>query len=628
MRSTSTGHGDEPAASAGLNTRCPGGASWIRRSLQSGSIVSELVSLFPPYEAAALLVDTYFDRVHWFMLLFHQDEFRQQWQQLYKRRDCNHPAQEITHEEDVGFISTFLMVIAIGLQYMGPHRQRLLSVLNVDRETLKTRVFAVVRARLLDIVSLSSLEAAQTCVLLGTYYLFHGDPTLAWPVCGCALRIAQALDLHRKQYHPGEGAGRAWRDRNESRKRCWWAIYEIETFCSMSYGYPHGIKDNDCDVEPLDPSAKLQDVVQSPSSFDEPLQCETTLLSYKYFMSKLSVIVKGSLAELYCIGSASADRTNESRKSCPQELVQKVAFFDRKLRQWLMEIPVQLQAQRTVSPVGGYASVDELDRDVGASGPQFDSYIFQLQALTLRLAYENAQILVHRPLLSYRLVANPFTMPPPRGYPNNPFRLSMQACRDAALRTSEYMTVPVIDFIADTYAAAFVGIHNFTAGITIGILSSIDPLSAQSYEAKIGLQRLMAIQKKLKSRSPLSAQGLEIMQRLTTHVMEKELNAMLNEPQPPAMDVVSINRSRGGSDNHHSASSFGPTLEPSRPVAGGDARRSLQGPPDADRVSFISPAVSSGDVSSSVVPEDMAAFQYVPDTALSRAIAEFDKGKI
>lgn len=403
----------------------------------------------------------------------------------------------------------------------------------------------------------------------------------------------------------------------------------------MSYGYPHGIKDTDCDVEPLDPSVKLQGVVQSPSSFNEPLRCETTLLSYKYFMSKLSVITKEALAELYCIGPASVDRVNESLKSRPYHLVQKAALFDRKLHQWMAEIPTQLRVQRVVPPGNGFASIDELDREIGTSGPRFESHIFQLQALTLQIAYENAKILVHRPLLSYRLVTNSPMTPSSKDYLDDPFRLSMQACRDAALRTSELMSAPVVDFIADTYAAAFVGIHTFTAGITLGILSSIEPLSPQSYEAKVGLQRLMAIQAKLKSRSPLSAQGLEILQRLTKHVMEKELNAMLNVSQQPTMAIANqqanqqANRS-GDAENLDNAPSINPVPQSLNLLTGRDYC-SPAAPHTVVSTSPMSPIVDSGDsggISSSTTLDDTMAFQYVQDTALSQAVADFDKGKI
>lgn len=212
------------------------------------------------------------------MLIFYQDEFRQRWPKLYDRST----ERPLTYaHRHLGFLSTFLIVIAIGLQYAGPYRQGILSRHGVDIN-LRDRILFTVRSGLLDIMSLGSLEAVQTCILLGTYYLYHGAPRLAWPVCGCGLRIAQALHLHRRQ-HPVQSTD--FRTRNETRKRCWWAVYEIETFSAVAYGYPHSIRDDDCDVEPLDPSAKLQ-TMQSPGSFNEPLTSDPTLLSYKYFITK------------------------------------------------------------------------------------------------------------------------------------------------------------------------------------------------------------------------------------------------------------------------------------------------------------------------------------------------------
>lgn len=580
----------------------------MRQSLASSG-VAELISLFPHHKAAALLVDTYFDRVHWFMLLFHQDEFRQRWQLLYRQPRSNHHSTA----ENLGFISTFLMVIAIGLQYAGTHRKHLLETYRVDCDALQTRIFAAIRERLLDIMALGTLGAAQTCVLLGTYYLFHGDPGLAWPVCGCALRIAQALHLHRKQQPPSTESDQpsmTWRNENEARKRCWWAIYEIEMFCSMSYGYPHSINDFDCDVEPLDPSAKLPGA-QSPASFNEPLQCETTLLTYKYLMSKLSVITNEILSQLYCVGSASANNLAVKPRLSSQHLMRKVASINRKLEAWKAEIPPLLQAHwKPSSQLPGYSSREEFDLDIGASGPVFESHIFQLQALTLQLAYENARIIVNRPLLSFRLVtpSNTVTSHPD---PSDPFPQSMQACRDAAINISEASSIPITNLVTDTYAAAFVGIHTFTAGLTLGILNSIDPLSSQSHEAKVGLQKLMVIQAKLKERSPLPAQGLEILQRLVRHVLEKELGAMLAVPGVESVDV-----SDAGRGGHHG---YGRDTT----ATAGDSR--LQQPNSLPNTNPSLPAMTGPEEAFPLGTNDPA-FQYIPDTALSQAVAEFEKG--
>jgi hypothetical protein len=542
---------------------------------------AELVSLFPPREVASLLVDTYFDRIHWFMLIFHQDDFRQTWQQMY---DSPRDSLAETYSNP-GFISTFLVVIAIALQYTGKHRQQLLETHGISPADLKSKILSTIRAKVLDIVSLGSLEAVQTCVLLGTYYLYHGHPELAWPVCGCGLRIAQALNLHRKLPHTGS-VSPEWHRQYETRKRCWWAIYEIETFCSMSYGYPHSIKDSDCDVELLDPLAKSAPG-QSSASFNSTHKNPASLLSYKYLMSKLSVLIKDILTSLYGLGSLKGN-IQQDRSGCSsglQNLIRKVSALDDRLRRWNAEIPDLLQLTHSSIPGPSYTSAEEMDRDIGASGPKFESHIYQLQALALKLAYDNAKILVNRPLLAYK------TIPPTDSeiddtHPaRNPLRLSLQACRDAALSTSEIEVTSVFSLAADTYATAFIGIHTFTAGVMLCILTSIEPLSPQSYQSKTGLRRLLSMQAHLKSRShsTLAAQGLEILERLTKLLMEKELKEMLTSGI------------EGQSGSHVGAS---------REQVTQDIIESDQDEP----------------------PNEGNIFNYIQDPAMSQALYDFDQG--
>lgn len=494
----------------------------------------DLVACLPSREVADLLVDTYFDRVHWFLLVFHQDEFRHRFAQLY--RDSQVPVT--VKQGEVGFTSTLLAVMALALQYIGEYRLQLLSHLKVDAQILQDKIFSTLRTRVLDVVSLGSLEAVQTCILLGSYFLYHGDPGLAWPICGCALRIAQALNLHRRlpltASTPASGTSKPRRS-NEVRKRCWWAVYEIETFCSMLYGHPHSILDADCDVEFLDASAKPA-MSKNPRSFNEPLSCETTLLSYKYFMSRLSILIRAALTELYGVnrnspnGWISGAGDHASRL---QVLVEKVTELDNRLSGWASELPSRLQL-RSDTPKGPiYESLAEIDEDIGASGEKLESYIFQLQALALKLAYENARILIHRPLLSYKMVSPPTpdygTIPAvPARLPNtDPFQSSLLTCRNAALETSRIGSFSIFRLASGTYAVAFIGSHLLTAGVALCILASIDPLSISSQESKIGIHRLLGMQMDLKRRSVLAAQGLEVLQKLTKLVLTKELEKML-----------------------------------------------------------------------------------------------------
>jgi len=98
------------------------------------------------------------------------------------------------------------------------------------------------------------------------------------------------------------------------------------------------------------------------------------------------------------------------------------------------------------------------------------------------------------------------------------------------MNTSNLAESPIFSFAADTYAAAFISIHTFTAGVMLCVLASIEPLSPESLQCKMGLRRLLNMQAHLRSRaqSPLPAQGLEILERLARLVMEKELNNILS----------------------------------------------------------------------------------------------------
>ncbi|PYH89643.1 hypothetical protein BO71DRAFT_104064 [Aspergillus ellipticus CBS 707.79] len=512
----------------------------------SRAVTMELLALLPHRDTAALLVDTYFDRVHWFMLIFHQEDFRQKWQTLYDR-----PLDELSETcPDIAMISTFLLVITISLQYAGNYRQQLLKAQNMDASLFKEKIFTTIRSRLLDIVSIGSIEAVQTCVLLGTYYVYNGSPNLAWPVCGCGLRIAQALSLHRK-FSTVEPVSAQVRKLIETRKRCWWAIYEIETFCSISYGYPHGVVDTDCNLELLDPSGPS--LGESAASHNEEHQRPaSSLLSYKHLMSKLSVFLKDTLNDLYGIGSCqTGGRQGQTLSFNLRELLRKIPLLDKRLQEWKAELPDSLRLDQSNTTT--YLSAEDMDRNIGASGPVFDRHIYQLQALALALAYENARILVHRPLLTYR---TKFRADPGTGdladALRNATRLSLKACQDAAMNTANVGELPIFNLAAETYAAAFISIHTFTAGVLLCVLMSLEPLKPESHQFKIGLRRLLNMQAYLKSKSqsPLSAQGLEILQQLTQLVMEKELKEILGPGNESSLQPVRTNHDEYDDSRH------------------------------------------------------------------------------
>ncbi|QYT04342.1 Zn(2)-C6 fungal-type domain-containing protein [Trichoderma simmonsii] len=499
----------------------------VERSKIPSSAERELLSLLPSHDAALLLVNNYFDRIHWFMLLFHQRDFRDSFERIYSPNREQRPPKGTGSQ--VGYIAVLLAVCATSLQYTTASQRHSLASEGIEADDLKDRILTTLRLRLLDVLSLGSLEAVQMCVLLGSYYLYHGQPELAWPLCGCGLRIAQALNLHRKvplDCSTQEGHNQP---KISARQRCWWAVYEIETFCSMMYGFPLSISDSDCDIEELDPHDDCSASATQNQSPDQP-----TLLFFKCAMSKLSKIVKCALTELY---GTHRDLDKQNRPiigdvSRLQSLIEKVAGLEMRILQWQESLPTKLRLVPSNDPSTGLAPL------IGFVGQEHDAcfteQLFQLQALVLKLAYENARILIHRPLLSYKLVAVKGAHKDDNGTRLDPFQRSIRACREAALQISRVGSAPIFRHISDTYATTFASVHLFTAGVTLCIMTSLDPLSRESHESKMGIHGLIEMQTILQPQSIAAAQGLEILRNLMSLVMAKEINSMF-EVRPPAM---------------------------------------------------------------------------------------------
>ncbi|KAE8151545.1 fungal-specific transcription factor domain-containing protein [Aspergillus avenaceus] len=475
-------------------------------------------------KAAGLLVNNHFDRIHWFMLLFHQQQSRDKVCDLYTPEPVG---PQRSPSSRLGDIAVLLAVLATSLKYTTDLQKSQMRCFNVDPDILNEKILTNLRLRLLDILALGTLEAVQTCVLLGSYYLFHGEPELAWPLCGCGLRIAQALNLHRKFPYHGT-VETTLKPSISARKRCWWAVYEIETFCSMLYGFPLSLSDSDCDVDPLDVYDE-----SSASAIQESLPPRTTLLHYKCAMSTLSSIVKSALVDLYSPtrGHGYKGQRIADQASRLTTLLGRVELLSSRLYKWTEDLPAKLKLGKLdAGSAMGYENGFLDESAPGSAQISFEEHLFRLQALTLKLAFENAKILIHRPLLSFKMISRPRSFKQDRSRGRvDPFTSAINTCRDAALQMSLIGKCPSIRQAADSYAAAFMSLHLFTAAVTISNITSLDPLSPSSHECKLGIRRLVEIQKVLKEKSIVASQGLEITKQLMSLAIRKEMSAIFGD---------------------------------------------------------------------------------------------------
>lgn len=173
--------------------------------------------------------------------------------------------------------------------------------------------------------------------------------------------------------------------------------------------------------------------------------------------------------------------------------------------------------------------------------------MFQLQAFTLQLLYDNVQLLLHRPLLAY----GGLNIPPLAGKTSessgdNPSkhdqgpkssltdngaaicRSSRNQCWESALRTSRLGKYHNILLAArNTSASPYVGIQTFTAGVILSLFALSTPFTVSAQEAKQAIGRLIQMPKVLNCRTPLSDQTANLMEELVGLILTEERKSLI-----------------------------------------------------------------------------------------------------
>jgi hypothetical protein len=171
---------------------------------------------------------------------------------------------------------------------------------------------------------------------------------------------------------------------------------------------------------------------------------------------------------------------------------------------------------------------------------------FVLQALALQVAYDNVQILLHRPLLSQDMQyfkENKISTAdsqlnsevPSRSHSPNSRDVhqvllsSRDHCWESAIRSSNLGKYQqCLRSARESHAAAFLGINLFTAGMVLCVIALARPLSSQAQIAKQAVARIMALSRFLAGRVLLSAQTTKVLKDLVRLIGDKEVDAILS----------------------------------------------------------------------------------------------------
>lgn len=484
----------------------PGDAS---SSSPSGPVWELQTMQMPAPSVMEALIEVYFDRLHWFIWIFHKPSFMDQARDIL--------SAGFWRREDMSKILVTLTVAALGLkcamQNTTPQGQHFLASVSSNPQGLMDQMIAEVRVHLLDLLDDSCIETVQVTVLLGAFYIFHGSPSLAWAMLGISVRASYALALHCELDSDDQIA-------TQIRRRCWNHITVADTFASQIYGRPASLDPAFSNLLPL---ANMDDTAIDVTTGEEVIQdgvCggAVTALTFHWLKYKLYEVMRKTISTFRLL-RLNSPMTAEDLQS----LIDAVQRVDAQLDEWRKTLPPPLDSSDVLDDDNPQqlSFQERFEDDGDGSNPPLRR--LKLQAWLLQITYDAAIILAHRPLLEHRLSAE-YRQGISKSSVASVSR-SFDVSVKAALRISR---VPVMQFEHE-FCLAFIFVHLFTAGVILCIPPTSHPYSSTAQEAKAGVFRIIQAAKALRSRSPIARHAEQLLSDLLKLSLHREVDMVFKE---------------------------------------------------------------------------------------------------
>ncbi|EXJ88063.1 hypothetical protein A1O1_04991 [Capronia coronata CBS 617.96] len=485
--------------------------------------ISDLLGFpLPPSQTTTVLFDTYIRSVHWFLMIVHAPSLKADLEEILRSGRA--------HYRQKSLLYLIAVILAFGAGYASDEPVLESQLSGIDLRSLQSRLVKVIEANLLEIMDMADVTSVQTCLLLSWFYLYNRRPKRCFILSAAALRGAQVLCLHRES-----SWGNISTIEREVRRRLWWALYTCEGFTALTFGNSSCIQlgnfevpmpgnlDEACDRCPgFDSVEQLQDGSHHP----------VTTMTYHRLKFKLYLIASPISRDAYF----HQDRTIQS-------VAARVTKIHQALVDWEQSIPPELRPGSFVARQLDSTEVDPVTRT------------FQLQAISLQLAYENIQLCLHKPLLVYNKVPGG-PSPQPRGesvgeedvpeVSDNDVNLdeNKEQCWISALRTSKLLIdhVEVLKSAQKTQIIGYAGIQSFSAGVMLVIFALSQPLSAQAQEAKRGVGRLIKFSKTFGASSAILEQSGRVLEKLLKVILEQEMRVLTVDERDVDIPLRRISR--------------------------------------------------------------------------------------
>ncbi|KAM9884098.1 tall aerial hyphae-4 [Verticillium dahliae] len=289
----------------------------------------------------------------------------------------------------------------------------------------------------------------------------------------------------------------------QTRRYVWWSVFIGAGFILMSWGTPPMLIETDCHVQqPLDVEDSFEQCPKFGSTeiYEDGQSRPVTVGSYNRFKAKITLSVDiETPPEVVGLGKVYPPPPELRSESHPPNTI---------------EDGEDAALKRT----------------------------FALQALTLQVSYDNVQILLFRPLISIGGVprsrlstrANspaPATQATFANVPSAFINIAQQQYWTSATRTSDVVKRPdLLRLFQFGFPAIHVGVHAFFAGVMLGLLALLSPLSARGQESKRGIARIIQIPKSSNLRSHVWSQMTMVLTDLMHVIATEETKALIDDP--------------------------------------------------------------------------------------------------
>ncbi|OLN86630.1 putative transcriptional regulatory protein C3C7.04-like protein 1 [Colletotrichum chlorophyti] len=217
--------------------------------LQSPSNTVASLSSLPPRYVADFLVQAFFNHAE-------TSYFYVERRWLNDKLDLVYENSASLTRRDVGTVCMILIIFAIGTQYAyldSRNERDGVPSASADSSPFSEDTIGIMfyqqACRLVpDVITISSLESVQACLLIGLYTLPLDASGLSYVYLNLAVKLAIQNGMHRK--YPGDGIDPVIR---ETRNRVWWTAYTTEKRIGIFHGRPISISASDVDAElPVD----------------------------------------------------------------------------------------------------------------------------------------------------------------------------------------------------------------------------------------------------------------------------------------------------------------------------------------------------------------------------------------